>query len=166
MTTASSTTNGIFSLIGSFASFFDTLTLYSNNVPIEQIFNYSQIFNFMLNTTVNTSEKYGSWSVSSVAETDSNLGLDLPQQTGTFTFNFSIPLLSIIGLNLANTSNKLLPVGSIGHLMLRMTTAQQLPFGSYCSAVITQPVYTVALDSFNLNMSYVNIGDTFGNMLR
>jgi len=166
MTTAPSTTNGVFSLIGSFSSFFDTLTLYSNNVPIEQIFNYSQIFNFMLNTTVNTSEKYGAWSVSSGADTNSNSGLDLPQQTGTFSFNFSIPLMSIIGLNLATTSNKLLPVGSIGNLMLRMTTAQQLPFTSYCTAIVTQPVYTVSLDSFNLNMSYVNIGDIFGNMLR
>ena len=43
MTTAPVTTNGVFALIGSAASFFDSLTLYSNNVPIEQIFNYNLI---------------------------------------------------------------------------------------------------------------------------
>ena len=166
MTTAPVTTNGVFSLIGSAASFFDSLTLYSNNVPIEQIFNYNLVYNFLLNNTVNTSEKFGSWSVSSMADTNSYSGVDLPQALGTFYFNFSIPLMSIIGLNLANTSNKLLPVGSIGNLMLRMTTSNQLPFGSYCTAVATQPVYSVSLDNFNLNLTYVNIGDIFGSMLR
>lgn len=166
MTTAPSTTNGVFSLIGSAASFFDSLTLYSNNVPIEQIFSYNLVHNFLVNNNLNQSEKYGAWSVSSLADTNSFSGTDLCQQTGTFYWNFSIPLLSIIGLNLANTSNKLLPVGSIGNLMLRMTTSNQLPFSSYCTAVTTQPVYTVALDNFNLNLTYVNIGDIFGSMLR
>jgi len=165
-TVAPVVTNPIFNLIGSFASFFDSLTLYSNNVPIEQIFNYSQIFNMMLNTSVNQAERYGSFAISAGCDANSYTGTDLPQQTGTYTFNFSIPLMSIIGLNLSNTSNKLLPVGTISNLMLRMGTSAQLPFASYCTAITTQPTYTVALDSFNLNMSYINIGNVFGSMLR
>ena len=85
----------------------------------------------MLDSSVNQAERYGSFAISCGADADSYSGIDLPQQTGTFTYNFSIPFLSIIGLNLANTSNKLLPVGSIGNMMVRMTTAQQLPFASY-----------------------------------
>ena len=166
VSTAGSATSGNLNVLGSFASFFDSLTLYSNNVPIEQIYNYNLIYNFLLNTTVNQSERYGSWSMSG-CDTNTFAGTDLTfGVAGTYYFNFTIPLLSILGLNLSSTSNKLLPIGSIGNLMLRMTTSSQLPFGSYCTAVATQPAYSVSLDSFNLNLSYINIGDVFGSMLR
>jgi hypothetical protein len=76
-------TNGILNLIGSFASFFDSLTLYSNNVPIEQIYNYNLLFNMMLNCSVNGSERYGSWSMAG-CDTNTYAGTDLPTVAGTF----------------------------------------------------------------------------------
>jgi hypothetical protein len=164
-TAPTGTTAAQLNLIGSFASFFDSLILYSNNVPIETIYNYNLVHNMMLNCSVNGSERYGSWSMSG-CDTNTYAGVDLPLTVGTYYFNFSIPLMSILGLNLANTSNKLLPVGSIGNLMLRMTTSSQLPFTAYCTAVTTSPTFSVSLDSFNLNLSYINIGDVFGSMLR
>ena len=166
ITTAPVGTNLVWNLIGSFSSFFESLTLYSNNVPIEQIFNYNLLFNYLLNTSVNGSERYGSWSVANGADQNSFSGTDLPQSVGTFNYNFSIPLVSILGLNLSTTSNKLLPVGSIQNLSLQMNTSTVLPFASYCTAITTQPVYSVALDSFNLSLEYINIGEIFGSMLR
>jgi hypothetical protein len=166
MSTAPSTTGGVFNLIGSFASFFQSLQLYSNNVPIEQIYNYDLLFNNMLNSTVNQAERFGSFSIGCGCDANSNSGTDLPQSTGTWNFSFTLPLMSIIGLNLSSTSNKLLPIGNIGNMLLRMTTTPILPFATYCTAITTQPVYTVGLDSFNLNLSYVNIGEIFGSMLR
>ena len=46
VSTAGSATSGNLNVLESFASFFDSLTLYSNNVPIEQIYNYNLIYNF------------------------------------------------------------------------------------------------------------------------
>jgi hypothetical protein len=83
MSTAPSTTGGVFNLIGSFASFFQSLQLYSNNVPIEQIYNYGLLFNNMLNCTINQSERYGSFSIGCGCDANSNSGTDLPQSTGT-----------------------------------------------------------------------------------
>jgi hypothetical protein len=137
MTTAPSTTNGVFNLIGSFASFFSSLQLYSNNVPIEQIYNYDLLFNNMLNSTVNQSERFGSFSIGCGCDANSNSGTDLPQSTGTWNFSFTFPLMSIIGLNLSSTSNKLLPIGNISNMLLRMTTTPILPFATYCTAVTT-----------------------------
>jgi hypothetical protein len=48
-----------------------------------------------------------------------------------------------------------------------MTTANLLPVSTYCSARTTDCVWTsVSLDSFNLNMRYIDIGDIAGSMLR
>ena len=166
-TAGTGATNGRFNLIGSFASFFDALTLFSSNVPIEQVYNYGILFNQMLNSTVNSSERYGSMTISSGADENSFGGIDIPYtNTGTYYFNFSIPLISILGLNTSGTSNKLLPIGSIANLMLRMTTSASLPFATYCTAITQQPVFTTTLDQFNLNLRYVNIGDMASSLLK
>jgi hypothetical protein len=162
-------------LISTFSSFFDSLTLSSNNVPIEQIYNYNLLFNQMLNATISQDERYGSISISCGGDNDSFSGIDLPlysatnegAQSGTHYFNFCIPLASIIGLNTASTSQKLFPVGSIGNLNLTMTTANLLPIASYCTtAVVPQPTLSFKLSNFNLNMKYVNLGDIVGSMLK
>ena len=79
-----------------------------------------------------------------------------------------MPLISIISLNTAGVSNKLFPVGSIGNLLLRLQTSPLLPFSSSATdvAVGQQAVYQVTLDSFNLQMSYVNIGEVSGQLLK
>jgi hypothetical protein len=167
VTTASSVTGGALKLISSASSFFDSLTLSSNNIPIDQVYNYNLLFNQLLTSSVNFSERYGQCSVSMGCDTNTYSGIDLPHSaTGTYWFNFSVPLISIIGLNTAGTSNKLFPIGSVGALTLRMTTANLLPFCSYCTAITTQPVFTVSLESFNLDMKYIDIGDIAGSMLR
>ena len=131
ITTAPVGTNLVWNLIGSFSSFFESLTLYSNNVPIEQIFNYNLLFNYLLNTSVNGSERYGSWSVANGADQNSFSGTDLPQSVGTFNYNFSIPLVSILGLNLSTTSNKLLPVGCCVWLSHTHRTGKKLKLFIY-----------------------------------
>jgi hypothetical protein len=162
-------------LISTFSSFFDALTLSSNNVPIEQIYNYNLLFNQMLNATVSQDERYGSVSISCGGDNDSFSGIDLPffsalnagAQSRTYYFNFCIPLASIIGLNTASTSQKLFPVGSVGNLNLTMTTANLLPVVSYCTTQVNpRPTLTFKLSNFNLNMKYVNLGDIAGSMLR
>ena len=57
--TAANVGGPIFNLTGSAASFFDTLVLYSNNTPIETINGYGVLQNFLLQNTVNFSERYG-----------------------------------------------------------------------------------------------------------
>ena len=44
---------GFINLISSASSFIDSLTLFSNNVPVEQIYNYNILYNQVLNATVN-----------------------------------------------------------------------------------------------------------------
>ncbi len=50
-------------LISSASSFFDQLVLYSNNTPLEQVNQYGLLQNFMLQNTVNTSERFGGISI-------------------------------------------------------------------------------------------------------
>jgi hypothetical protein len=81
--------------------------------------------------------------------------------------HFCFPLASIISLNTAGTSNKLFLVGSIGNLTLSMTKANLLPVSTYCTALTTDCAWTsVSLDSFNLNLKYIDVGDIAGTMLR
>jgi hypothetical protein len=49
-----------------------------------------------------------------------------------------------------------------------MSTAQYLPIVGYCETAnpTTAPIFTVSLDTFNLNMKYTNLGDIAGSMLR
>ena len=164
--TASSATNGVMALIGSGASWFDALTLYSNNTPIETINQYGMLQNFLLQNTVNQSERIGGISIAMGADSNSANGIDLAT-TGsavTYRYNFCIPLLSVIGVN----SEKLFPVGSVNNLQLIMTTANITPIASFCTAVATQPIFTGGfnLSEFQLNMKYIDVGDMASAQLR
>ena len=165
VSTASSVAGGLMNLIGSGASWFDGLTLYSNNQPIETINQYGLLQNFLLQNTVNTSERNGGISVSMGADSNTANGIDLVHNTlGSYRYTFCIPLLSVIG---ANAGDKLFPVGSVNNLQLVMTTANITPIGSYCTAATTQPVFTpFTLADFNLNMKYIDVGDLSAQMLR
>ena len=163
--TPSSTTNGLMTLIGSGASWFDALTLYSNNSPIETINQYGLLQNFLLQNTVNLSERFGGISVAMGADSNSANGIDLGAVAAqTYRYNFCIPLLSVIGVN----SEKLFPVGSVNNLQLVMTTANTTPVASYCTAVTTQAVFTGGfnLSEFQLNLKYVDVGDLAAQQLR
>lgn len=154
-------------LIGSGASWFDTLTLYSNNVPIETINMYSLLQNYLLNNTVSQSERLGGISVSMGTDgANSNNGIDLPWSVaGTYRFSFCIPLLSVIGVN---TSDKLFPVGSVNNLQLVMGTTNIIPINTYCTtASTTFPVLSpFTLQEFVLNLKYIDVGDLSAQMLR
>jgi len=145
-------------LISSAQSFFDSLTLYSNNIPIEQINGYNILANQLLLATVNTSEKYGGCAIAMGCDVNTQAGVDLPtnQAASTFYFNFSIPLLSVIGLN---NNDRMFPIGSINNLQLQLQTAALLPFVSYnTTAPTASGAMTITLDQFSLNMKYVDIG--------
>ena len=106
-----------FNLIGSGASFFDQLVLYSNNVPIETIGQYGLLNNFLLNNTVNFAERYGGLSVGMGCDTNHFNGIDLAHSAiATYRYNFSIPLISVIGVN----TDKFIPIGSISNLNLQI----------------------------------------------
>ena len=167
-TTFSGGTGCFSNLIGSAASWFDSLTLYHNNTPLEIIQNYNILFNQMLNATVNTAERFGGCAVSFGCDTNTSTGIDLvPGNTlasGTYYYNFCIPLMSIIGLN----SDKLIPVGAIQNLQLQMMTSAQVPvsfFGgstAHTAGSISAPV----LDQFTLNMKYIDIGQVASSLLQ
>jgi len=163
--TASSITGAVCKLLSSAASWFDTLVLYSNNTPLEQINNYGQLQNFLLQNTVNLSERVGGISICMGTDANSANGIDLPHATtGAYRFNFCIPLISLIGLN----TEKYFPVGSVNNLQLQLTTANLIPIITYCTAVTTNVTLTVAptLSEFRLNMKYVDVGDVAASMLR
>jgi hypothetical protein len=164
VTTASSVTNGYMNLIGSGASWFDSLVLYSNNTPIETINQYGLLQNFLLNNTVNMSDRYGGISVAMGADTNSSNGIDLAHSTlGTYRYNFCIPLCSVIGYN----CDKFIPVGALNNLQLQMTTTNQTPLVTYCTAAATQPVFSAfTLSDFQLNMKYIDVGDMAGALLK
>lgn len=159
-------TNGVamnLNLISSAASFFDTLTLYHNNSPIETITNYNLLSNMVLNSTVNTAERYGGVSVCMGCDTDTSAGIDLPVVAAVYYMNFSIPLISFIGLN----SDKLIPVGLLQNLQLQMQTAAIMPITSYCTVAPTSiAIAAPVLDQFALNMKYIDLGPENGALLR
>ena len=143
-------------LISSASSFIESLSLFSNNIPVEQIYNYNILYNQLLNSSVNQAERYGPFSIAQGCEVDRHTGCNLNfTATGTIYYNFSVPLISIIGLNTAGVSGKLFPVGSIGNLLLRVQTSSLLPFSSSATAtnITQQPIFQVSLDNWNLNMS-------------
>lgn len=145
-------------IISSAQSFFDSLILYSNNVPVEQINGYNILANQLLSATVNSAEKYGGCAIAMGCDTNTATGVDLPLSgaTGNFYYNFSIPLISVIGLN---SPDKLFPIGSLNNLQLQMQTSSLLPFASYTNATLTAGgVMNVTLDQFSLNMKYIDIG--------
>ena len=163
-----STANSL-NLIGSGASFFDTLVLYSNSVPIETIQGYNQLQNFLLQNTVNTSERNGGLSISMGCDSYNGVnGIDLgfAGASQTYKYSFTIPLMSVLGYN----SDKLIPIGSLSNLQLQMTiTNGNFPIVSYCAtaAPTTQPTLSAfTLDTFSLNMKYVDVGEMSGALLR
>jgi hypothetical protein len=151
-------------LIGSASSWFDSLILYSNNSPIETVNQYGLLQNFLLNNTVSTSERLGGISVAMGCDTNGQNGVDLGFVTGTYRYNFCVPLLSVIGVN----SDKMFPVGSVNNLQLVMTTSSITPVTSYCTAIQTTPgtIGAFTLSEFQLNMKYVDVGDLASQMLR
>lgn len=156
-------------LIGSASSFFDSLSVFSNNVPLEIIQNYNLLFNNMLNNSVNTSQRNGGCSVMMGCNDNINkaTGIDLyvGNTAKTSYYTFTVPLLSILGLN--NVDNKLFPIGSIGNLNLQLQTANVYPISTYCTtAPTTMPSYSGLLDNFVLNMKYIDIGQSAYNLLR
>ena len=71
-------------LIGSASSFFDSLTLYHNNTPLEIVQNYALLFNNLLNGSVNNSERWGGVSISMGSDTNTSTGCDLTLAQGTY----------------------------------------------------------------------------------
>lgn len=164
ISTASSVTGGICKLLSSASSFIQSLTLYSNNTPLESVGEYALLQNFLLQNTINYAERYGGVSVCMGSDSNSTNGIDLPHaSTGSFRYNFSIPLLSMIGVN----SEKMFPVGSINNLNLSIQTPSQLPIIFYATATTTQPVYSTnyTLSEWSLNMRYIDIGEQASQML-
>lgn len=163
LATAASVTGGVFSLQGSAASFFDTLVLYSNNTPIETINGYGVLQHFLLQNSVSFAERYGGLSVCMGTDTNTSNGIDLAITTpAAYRYNFTIPLLSVIGANY----DKLFPIGSINNLQLQLTTANQLPITAFCTGITTQPaVAGFTLSEFSLNMKYIDIGDMASQIL-
>ena len=156
-----------FNLIGSAASFFDSCVVYSNSVPLETINGYGQLQNFLLANTVSQSERSGGISVAMGADNNSLNGMDLPHTaTGTYTYSYCIPLMSILGFN----SEKLIPVGSVSNLQLQMTiTSGNFPIVTYASGVtgLTQPALSgFTLNNFSLNMKYISLDDMSASLLR
>lgn len=174
VTTATNAAMTNHNLISSAQSFFDSLTLYSNNIPIEQINGYNILANQLLTSTVNSAEKFGGCSIAMGCDINTQTGVDLPNgftpQTATagggvgyYYYNFSIPLISVIGLN---NPDRMFPIGSISNLQLQMQTAALLPFASYnTNALTTAGAMTVTLDQFSLNLKYVDIGMASASLL-
>lgn len=162
--TANSTTGSSFNLIGSGASWFDQLVLYSNNTPIETVNQYGLLQNFLLQNTVNQSERNGGISICMGADSNSNNGIDLGAVASTiYRYSFTIPLLSVIGAN----TDKFIAVGAINNLQLQMTTANICPLVSYCTAVTTTPtIGAITLADFTLNMKYIDVGDMAATLLK
>ena len=151
-------------IISSLASFISSIVLYSNNMPLETINNHDLLFHLLLSSTVNSAQREANlWQMG--ASTDCYTGVDLPvSNTGTYYFNCSIPLLSLIGIN---GNNKLFPVGLINSLQLQVLTNQFLPISTYCTtAPTTMPVATVTLDNWSLSMKYVDLGAEATRMLQ
>jgi len=156
-------------LIGSASSWFDSLSVFSNNVPLEIIQNYGLLFNNMLNNSVNSSQRNGGCSVMMGCNDNPVKATGVDLYTGatakTSYYTFTVPLLSILGLN--NIDGKLFPVGAIGNINLQMQTANLYPIATYCSvAPTTMPSYSALLDNFVLNMKYIDIGQSAYNLLR
>lgn len=162
ITTAAAGTGAIQCLVGSAQSFFDSLQLFSNNIPIESIQGYNLLCNQLLNATVNLAERQGGCAIAMGIDNDSQSGIDLPTDVRTVNYNFSIPLVSVIGLN---NAQHLFPIGSLSNLQLQMTTSAQLPIVSYSTAFTTAGAQTVTLDQFTLNMKYIDIGSASAALL-
>lgn len=164
-TTLSSATGAILNLISSGASFFDSLTLISNSTPIESINQYALLHHMLLQSTCNYSQRTGNISVGMGCDTNTGAGIDLPHSNAIqqYVYNFSIPLLSLIGIS---SMDKIFPTGLIQNLQLQMMTSSTQPFASFCTAVVTQPVISWYLDQFSLNIKQIDLGEMSGRLLQ
>lgn len=170
-------------MISSAASWFDQLQLISNNLPIEQINNYAVLHHILLQNTCNSAERQGPMAIQMGCEdavqtvTANGLslfppglnGCELPDGTtnGTYTLNFCIPLLSMIGVEGAK-AGKLFPIGMLSNLQLQLTTAQWCPITSWYTLVptVNQATYTsIKLNNFRLGCKFIDIGDMAASML-
>lgn len=162
---ASNVTAGALNLVGSAASFFESLTLYSNNTPIEQIAGYGALQHYLLQNTVNYAERNGGISI--CMGTDNSSGVSGHEYatavTTQVTYNYCIPLCSIIGYN----SEKLIPIGSLSNLQLQMViTTGNFPFVSFCTGVTAAgSLGALTLNNFSLNMKYVTLDDMSSALL-
>ena len=162
VTTASNTSVQpcFINIVSSAASFIDSLQVYANNVPIESISNYGQLQNMALSCLANSAERSGSLNFMGTDYLQSS-GINLAHNaTGTYRYNFTIPLMSIIGMN--NVGGKFLPIGMLNNLQLFVNTPALLPIVAYATTgatITTQPVFGVpSLDSFFLNTKLIDMG--------
>lgn len=174
VTTATNAAMTSHNLISSAQSFFDSCTLYSNNIPVEQINGYNILAHQLLTSTVNSAEKFGGCATAMGCDINTQTGVDLPDgftaQTatagggvGTYYYTFSIPLLSVIGLN---NPDRMFPIGSVSNLMLMMQTSALLPFVSLNTTALTGAgSMNVTLDQFVLQLKYVDIGMAAASLL-
>ena len=164
-TASASTTTPVFKLIGSGSSWFDSMVTYSNNVPLETVNSYGQLANFMLQNTSNMADRYGGISIAMGTDTNSANGIDLAHAaTGTYKYNFCIPLLSILGAN----SDKFFPIGSVNNIQIQLQTANLLPLVAWQAAsapTAGQISAGITLNEFTLNMKYIDVGDMAGALL-
>jgi hypothetical protein len=153
-------------IISSLASFISSITLYSNNTPLETINNYDILHNMLLNATLNTSQRYAN-AFQFGADSNTFTGIDLPitgVANATYTFNCSLPLISIIGVN---GGDKLFPIGLIQNLQLQVTTNQWMPISTYCTAIpAPQPLFKVKLDNWGLTLKYIDLGEIASSLLQ
>lgn len=152
-------TNLTSNLIGSAASFFSSLQLVSNNVPLESIASYGELCNMLINSLSNVSQRTASLNFAG-CDTNTNSGIDIGIQGAAASvqyYHFTIPLMSIIG---QSATQKWFPVGMISNLQLQMQTSATLPIVTSCStaAPTTLPTITPVLDQFQLNLRYIDIG--------
>ena len=161
--TTGSNVSGVAKLLSSAASFFDQLVLYSNNTPLEQVNQYGLLQHFLLQNTVSQAERLGGITIGFGCDSNSANGIEIGLAAQTYRYNFSIPLLSMIGIN----SDKLFLVGMLNNLQLQMTTATLLLIDNYCTAVTLNPVFLTnfTLSEFSLNLKYIDIWEMASNML-
>jgi hypothetical protein len=163
-------TSQVLQLIGGAYSFIDQMVVYSNSVPIETINQYGLLQNFLLNNTVNMSERQGGLSICCGCDSNSGTGIELGfagADTVNYRYNFCIPLCSVIGYN----TDKLIPVGSINNLSLQLTTASITPIiavveGKASATAASGQMGPLMLSEFQLNMRYIDVGDMAANLLK
>ncbi len=154
--TASSGTGTKIRLLGGAHSFIDSIQVLQNNVPIETISSYGQLFTMLLNASVSFSERTGMISAFGGEDSNTANGMEMPHAaTGTYYYSYTIPVLSIIGLS---TTDRFIPIGCMQNMQLVVNLASQLPWTTSCTAITTQPVFSsITLSEFFLNLKYVVI---------
>lgn len=143
-------------LVSSAASWFTSALLSNGQDTIDKVDNYDILQHMLIASTVNQAERYALSGMG--CDNDTLTGHDIPVTAGTYYFNYCVPLLSLIGLN---SPDQLIPIGDIDGLELQLTTANNIPFATYCTTkgsayAANAPI----LDQFKLNCRIVDLGDT------